>query len=99
MDALDYAVSAVSVTIINLQDSLRLLMATLMQLEKVEVENKRLRDGLSAIETRWREASQDSCFRRAYRDTMAECAAELAALLAGTNDKELQVEIDKAMEE
>jgi hypothetical protein len=59
----------------------------------------RLQTGLVAIEARWRAASEDSCFRRAYRDTMAECAAELAALLAGTDDRGLQDEINKAMEE
>ena len=62
-------------------------------------EYERLRDGITAIEARWRAASQDSGSRRAYRDTMSECAAELAALLAGTDDRELQDEIDKAMEE
>ena len=61
-------------------------------------ECERLRDGIAAIETRWRDASQDSG-SRTFRDTMAECAAELAVLLAGMDDKELQAEIDKAMEE
>lgn len=65
----------------------------------LEQQYQSLRAGLEAIEKRWRAASKDLCFRRAYRDTMAECAAELAALLAGFDDQEMMAEIEKAMSE
>lgn len=61
-------------------------------------EVKRLQSGLSIIESRWREASQDKCFRSHYRGTMAECADELRYLLTGGDDAKLQAEIDKAFE-
>lgn len=66
---------------------------------KLQAEVERLQTGLSAIEARWREASQDKCFRSHFRQTMEECADELRALLNGVDDSELQAEIDKAFAE
>lgn len=51
-------------------------------------EIERLRSGLSTIESRWREASQDSSFRTHYRQTMELCADELRDLLGGFDDNE-----------
>lgn len=58
-----------------------------------------LQSGLSAIETRWRQASRDKCFRQHYRETMEQCADELRDLLIGFDDREIQAEIDKAAKE
>lgn len=58
-----------------------------------------LESSIAKIEQRWREASKDSSFRSHYRGTMAECANELAAVLAGVDDSQLEAEIDKAVEE
>lgn len=69
-----------------------------MNAEILAKELQRLRSGLLAIEARWREASQDRCFTRHYRDTIAECAAELRSLLDGVDDSEMQAEIEKAFE-
>ena len=51
------------------------------QIRQLEAENARLVAGIAKIEQRWREASQDKCFRAQYRQTMELCADELAALL------------------
>lgn len=60
---------------------------------------ERLQAGLTAIEARWREASQNKCFKSHFRQTMGECADELRSLLAGFDDSEIQNEINKAFAE
>lgn len=67
----------------------------LQLLSKIE----RLQSGLSTIEARWRQVSQDKCFRQHHRETMEQCADELRNLLTGFDDREIQAEIDKAVKE
>lgn len=70
----------------------------LARAELLQAELSRLKDGIAKIEARWRTVSLDKVFRSHYRDTMAECANELEALLVGFDDNEVQIEIEKAFE-
>ena len=63
------------------------------KIRELQEKLNRLHKNLAAIEARWLAALQDSAFRISYRETIAECAAELHSLLA-FNDSEIQVDDD-----
>lgn len=63
----------------------------------LKIKLERLLVGLVKIEERWRDASQDKCFRQHYRETMRECAEELRHLLNSIDDNEL-AELEKVFE-
>jgi len=77
-------------------DELEIISAANAEIRELQRIINRLQEGLAAIETRWRAASQDSCFRKHYRETMELCADELRDLLTGFDDGEIQDEISKA---